>query len=1579
MRATFQLRTLGAVLGIAMLGVQPAQSQLNQNCTVSVLNRTVQVSANGSWVLPNVPANFGQVKARATCVQNDVTTFGESDFFTVPANGAVNLPEITLGSTTPIPASLAITPAAPVLNASGQTVQLNVTATYPDSSTADVTGASAGTNYTTSNAAIASIGPDGLVTANSSGTVLIQASNDGAAAIATVRVSLSADSDGDGIDDDIEISLGLDPNNPVDGEEDFDRDGLTNAEEIVLGTDIRNADTDGDGLPDGVERAGVTNPLLPDTDGDGVPDGIEVATTTDPVDPTSFDLCQAVETFSVAPTNFTLTVNEANPEASRQLTVTGELIDGKTTLDLTSTSRRTTYASSDLTVCNFGAEPGLIFAGREGACTITVENSGCLSAAAFGTVQSFTPGPLSFVDIPGFANNVDVQGDYAYVAADSAGLQVVDISQRSNPRIVAAFDTAGVANDVKAAGDYAYVADGAGGLRIVNISAPLSPKASGAAGTTGDALDVVVRGNLVFVASGPAGLEIFDVTNPSSPLRLGGLSLSSAARGVDADLGRGIAVVASSTGLHVVDISNPASPTLLANLSGGDVRDIVLQGNFAFLADFSRSFTSVELTDPTAPVIRASLNREFGGLLRDVAVAGTWAVGADTFFVNGVPLINVSNPAAPSATQIIRFDLLPGGRDEDGTGIALDGSHVYLTAALSSATRLYIGQYAPIEDHAGVPPAVSLNKPSDGETVLQGATVEIEATAQDDVGLAAVVFFAGEQPIATDSSAPYFSSFTPTELGSEILTAMAIDFGGNTAIDEVEINVVPDPLTTVTGRVVDGNGAAVDAATIRIFDAPVATTGPDGRFWVSEVPTIFGDITVFALKGILSGRSAAHRPVAGGITDVGDVTISEPPVRLFPVESVHTPGGRRALEIATGDINGDGNIDAVVALAPLRSTGVSILLGKGDGSFEEPRLHDLGDDGQLNHSVVLADVNRDGNLDILTANSRGAGISVALGKGDGTFGFAQSFSAGAQPTSLAVDDLNGDGRLDAVTANVASNDVSVLLGNGDGTFQTESRSVVGRAPWTVRLADVNGDGWVDVVTPNSQSHSVSVLLNNGDGTFQAQRTFATGNTPFSVAVSDVNGDSAADLLISNRLGNTVSVLLGDGEGGFQQQDELPVGPQPYSIIAADVNGDAIEDILTANWDSNNASVLLSNGDGTFQPARDAGGANGPQYVAVADLDGDGRPDLLLSSSSSENISIALGNGDGTFPTVGTYGAATNHPPRALAAGDLNSDGNPDVAITGGSHGAGEVAVLLGTGDGVLGDATIYVAGRDPMDIAIADLNRDGVQDVMIGSNLSHTVDVMLGNGDGTLQPPVSYPTSGSVNALSLADFDRDGRLDVVLAVSNSAIKLSVLLGNGDGSFKSALKPTVSAHCRGVTAADLNGDMIFDVTCVDVDGTFSILLGNGDGTFRPENKFSAGMRPTNAAVGDVNEDGRMDLVLGGHFSSSVAIHLGNGDGTFEPPTIVAAGAGFTRVAIADLDEDGFLDIASTSPGSDDLFILLGRGDGTFQKPGRFFAGKSPIPVSVADLDSDGQLDLVMGNAVTRGNASRNVTVLLNQKQ
>ena len=300
----FRLRTLRRQVstllfaGLGLAAATPALAQapppLNEHCIVSVLNRNVRVKPDGTWVLPNIPANFGFVRARATCTVNGETISGESAPFLIAANGSIDVPPIVLGPTTPIPQSITVVSPAPQLGQIGQTVQLSVTARFADGTQRDVAGAATGTRYVISNPAIATVTADGLVSALASGTVLIQATHEGTSGFTSVRVVLSADSDGDGIPDDLELSLGLNPNNPADAFEDLDRDGLSNRDEALGGTNLRDADSDDDGLSDGEEvRPGtdgfVTNPLSVDTDGDGVRDGLEVASGSNPTDATSVE------------------------------------------------------------------------------------------------------------------------------------------------------------------------------------------------------------------------------------------------------------------------------------------------------------------------------------------------------------------------------------------------------------------------------------------------------------------------------------------------------------------------------------------------------------------------------------------------------------------------------------------------------------------------------------------------------------------------------------------------------------------------------------------------------------------------------------------------------------------------------------------------------------------------------------------------------------------------------------------------------------------------------------------------------------------------------------------------------------------------------------------------------------------------------------------------------------------------------------------------------------------------------------------------------------------------------------------
>ena len=822
---------LMALFGSIFFSSSAFASQLDDSCVVSILNRNAYVQPDGSWSLPNIPSNMGQVRARATCVKDGVTVSGQSDYFAVATNGITDVGTIKFEAEyEQVPSSITISSGKATLTSVGDTTQLTVTALYPDGSMKDITAGSEGSTYIITNPAIATVDANGLIIAVSSGTVIISASNEQVLSSMTLTVSLGGDSDGDGIPDDWEIANGLNPNNPIDALEDPDLDGLTSKEEFELGTDMFSADSDGDGINDGEEIVAgddgfVTNPLLADSDGDGIQDGLEVTTGSDPNNSASYNLADALFSIEVTPSTFVMSFNTIDVESTRQLAISGLLIDGST-IDLTSKNKGTNYSSSDLTVANFGLTDGLVYAGDTGFATITVSNNGFTDAAVV-TIRTFSPTALSYVNIPypGYANNVDVSEDYAYVAGGSGGLYVIDVSNPGSPYLVATENTPGNANDVKISGDLALIADGSSGLQVINISNPNDPVTLGSADTY-NAWDVVYAGTYAYIADDAHGLKIIDFSNPSAPVIVGSVDTPGIAKGVDVDTLNGIAVVADGNrGVQIINISNPSSPQIVGSVDTPyDSVDITLSNGVAYVADYTQGgLKAVDVSNPAAPVIIST--ETVGGYLFDVATFGKYAFGADVFRVNAVPIYDISSPDNIIFRAILDFRQY---RDDNGTGIAVSPNYLYLTAsrsiiqngtsAYSGYTRLYIGQYADITDTGTIAPTVSLTSPADGAEVVEGRSIPISVNATDDVLVAAVNFMINGEVVYTDTAAPYQYNYkAPIGETSAIISASAIDLAGNIGgSEEILINIITDPEPVVTITSPEDGANAIEGSTINI-------------------------------------------------------------------------------------------------------------------------------------------------------------------------------------------------------------------------------------------------------------------------------------------------------------------------------------------------------------------------------------------------------------------------------------------------------------------------------------------------------------------------------------------------------------------------------------------------------------------------------------------------------------------------------------------------------------------------------------------------------------------------------------------
>jgi hypothetical protein len=445
--------------------------------------------------------------------------------------------------------------------------------------------------------------------------------------------------------------------------------------------------------------------------------------------------------------------------------------------------------------------------------------------------------------------------------------------------------------------------------------------------------------------------------------------------------------------------------------------------------------------------------------------------------------------------------------------------------------------------------------------------------------------------------------------------------------------------------------------------------------------------------------------------------------------------GSSPVAVAVGDFNRDGILD--LAVGSRYGGTVSVLLGNGDGSFQPARNFTTGGA----QSVVAGDFTGDGILDFAStgnqlANGRGSPVSVLLGNGDGSFQEAPTYSAGPQPDAVAVGDFTGSGIPDLVVANSYDATVSVLLGNGDGSFQPAQSYSVGYAPQSVVVGDFTGSGILDLAVANLD-RTVSVLLGNGDGSFQAAQNYSLGNLdPYGLAVGDFTGSGILDVVVVGNAFHTTSgfgeLLLGNGDGSFQPARSFFVpGAQfhaPLAVAVGDFNGDGNLDLALPLLRSTTLDVLLGNGDGTFGAAHNytVGYIDIDRTsVAVGNFSGSSILDVAVTSYDAGTVSVLSGNGDGTFQAARTYSVGAN--PVSVAVGDFNGDGILDLAVA--NVGDNTVSVLPGNGDGSFQPLPVrYIAGRGPSSVAVGDFNGDGRPDLAIANEGSNDVSILLNDG-----------------------------------------------------------------------------------------------------------------------------------------------------------------------------------------------------------------------------------------------------------
>ncbi|CAF0997315.1 unnamed protein product [Adineta steineri] len=698
----------------------------------------------------------------------------------------------------------------------------------------------------------------------------------------------------------------------------------------------------------------------------------------------------------------------------------------------------------------------------------------------------------------------------------------------------------------------------------------------------------------------------------------------------------------------------------------------------------------------------------------------------------------------------------------------------------------------------------------------------------------------------------------------------------------------------------------------------------------------------------------------------------------FTNHTTHSTGtASHPKSIAVGDFNNDNKTDVVVANSATNSLG--IFLGLNNGTFNEQIIYSLTNDSNPQY-VITDDINKDGNLDIITVSSGSNTMSIIMGYGNGTFTdqIIYPTGTGSYPNAIVMSDLNNNNRRDFVVANRGSDSIGIFFGFEYVYFQDPQIYPILNAqnPYAIVVSNFNNDNYLDIAVASINSNNLAILLGQKNGTFTLIATYITGNksNPTMLSVRDLNNDNQMDIIVANPGNDNIGVYYGYGNGSFANMIAYPTGinSNPRVMAFDDFNNDNLTDMVSVNAITNSIGILLRQNDGSFLLTNtfSTGVPSRPQGVTIDDFNNDGQLDIVVCNSQSSTIGIFLGYGNGSFQNQVTYSTGTQANPEWLASGDLNNDNRSDIAVA--NYIANTIGIFLGQGNGSFAIMIAYSSGdgSGPIYLTIIDINNDNVPDIVVANFVSNYIVVLYGLGDGTflLGKPYSTGTLSSPQSLAIVDMNKDGQLDIISANVQSNT-ISILYAFGYENFGSPTKYLTGdgSQPNSVVVTDINNDGSLDILVANY-GTdnIGIFLGYNNGKFNTMIIYSleVGSKPFFINVGHFDNDNISDIVVSNSETDNIAILSHYNNGTFTSITTYSTG---TRsqpytIAIGDLNNDNQLDLAITNSGTSNILLLFGCGNGSFTNAISYPLGYNYLPYSLAitNLNQDKWMDIVIAS-------------------
>ena len=731
--------------------------------------------------------------------------------------------------------------------------------------------------------------------------------------------------------------------------------------------------------------------------------------------------------------------------------------------------------------------------------------------------------------------------------------------------------------------------------------------------------------------------------------------------------------------------------------------------------------------------------------------------------------------------------------------------------------------------------------------------------------------------------------------------------------------------------------------------------------------------------GKIHGTSYLGLALSNGDNSVSVYFNSVPKSCVWDLQAVHLRpvayGTLPVTGLASGDFNEDGKRDVVTSLG----TSQSLLWSAGDGAggFSLGGAFAGVGSGATFGAPIVADINQDGHLDVAAAATNQSNLAYLLGDGNGHFATPVFANTSVVPTQVLATDFNNDGVLDFVTTN--SNDGSITTLYGPNYATATVRSTFSHQPGGLAAGDLNGDGQADLAVISRDTNALSIFLNVA-GQLVLNRVYTSSATGVGLALADINADNNLDVVMADANARTLYVRQGSGLGTFSSSVNYSLPCTPSALTMGDFDGTGGPDAaVSCGGDWEGLLVIYNNGSGNLSytanhtayiPSSVAPGAS-----VAADFSSDGYLDLATASPTGAVITLARNTGAFAISS-GFFGASANKlngSPDDVALEDINRDGMLDVLATNNS----QLGVLLGNGGVTLGAEADFGVSASPAGLATGQVLHDGIADVVVGSDATSSISYFR-NATPRDGNAAALSFSSTMNNLPyapsrviLADIDHSGTLDALVASDH----LQVLRASASNmGFGSPEVTDLGGLAQGIGAGDINRDGWVDVVLSITGGnTVAVMLNDGTGAFPAiSSQIPVQGGPWGIALADINVDGKLDavtLVTGG-LAGEVAVLMGDGNGSFTPgpnifpQTYQSSGQAPRNIHLQDVNGDGRADLVVPLLHSLGVVTMLGVPYSPYfdDRPMFVTAGNGALDVALGDMNRDGQPDYVVVDQV-----------------